>query len=548
MVKKSTIALLLCASTVASAGCAKSNVSESSVESATQIETQTETQTETDALTESASEFVEEAEMNRDWPTSKKQIEEKYPNKTVLTWVYSDFYYIAPALSSAVNEYLNETGASYVIYFDEVAEDGFEDEINRRIAAGEVPDIISQHMGYGGYVSEMTRALKNDWALQLDEYLQTEEGQKLWASIPEKYWEICSYYGHYYGYGTDLPYTDAYAYYVNTEMMEKYDITAEELAEMDLADMGDIFAEVYEGEAGNVNVLKIDGNIRVDTSGALYSLVECSGTGSSAFVFNARTEEREIVNLYEDEYAVNYFNALSEYNKAGYMENGGDTFLMPYYHYTSNVKNEYFLEYYGNKFGGSDNVTLVVRDNTEISQQIYSMITVCKASEHLEEALSAITTTATDIELSTMLLCGVEGIDYTIEDGKVTDIFAYSEDKSSVGFTYPGFGNSFNCNATSEDSWDTDERTSALFEIVENSPLSEQRGCVIYLKEFETQVDEIQSIVQDYKTGLYAGTYEDVPAVLEELNERLRAAGIDEVLEEANRQLNADELPAALLE
>ncbi len=542
IIRKTTI-LSSCALILA--GCAKTSIDSETLDETISLE-KSEAQTEIDSLTESASESAEETEMNRDWPTSKKQIEEKYPDKTVLTWVYSDFNYIAPALSSAVNEYLNETGASYVIYFDEVTEDGFEDEINRRIAAGEAPDIISQHIGYGGYASGMTRALKNDWVLQIDDYLQTEEGQKLWESIPEKYWELCSYYGHYYGYSTHMiASSDTYAYYVNTALMEKYGISEEELAETDLADMDDIFAEVYEGENGNVNILKFssDSALRVNTSGMFSTLVDSCNVQSDAFVFNLRTEEREIVNLFEDEDAVAYFTALSEYNQAGYFDDGGDTFLIPSYNY---LYGEGDVSY--KNFGGEDNVTIIERSGKELSQQIYSMITVCKASEYQAEALSAITVTATDIELSTMLLNGVEGIDYTIEDGKVTDIFDYSEDKSSVGIVYPSFGNFFNCTALSDEPWNTEDRTAVLFEMVENAPLSEQRNCVIYLKEFETQVDEIQSIVQDYKTGLYAGTYEDVPAVLEELNERLRAAGIDEVLEEANRQLNADELPAALLE
>ena len=74
-----------------------------------------------------------------------------------------------------------------------------------------------------------------------------------------------------------------------------------------------------------------------------------------------------------------------------------------------------------------------------------------------------------------------------------------------------------------------------MYQYVERSAVY---GKELDLSEMTEELEQIKSIYDQYG-GLFFGEYSDVEATIEEANGRLEQAGITDVIEEINRQLEA---------
>lgn len=484
------------------------------------IETETKKQTGTAQTTENATESETENAAVSVW--TMEALRERYPDKTILTWVSMDALNppsltVSDDVIEAVNEYLVETGADFVLCYEIFSESEYEQEINSRIAEGNAPDIICGGAGMieGGTV----RALRNDWLLELDDYLNTEEGKALWDAFPEKYWKTLRFEHHYYGVVSFVENTD-YAYFVNKSLMEKYDITEEMLEKCPVSQLGDILQTVQAGEGDTYRLLA---NLSADIAG--YSpIMEKHDNESDALVLPLGEETAQAVNLFEDAEAVNWFRVVAEYNQSGYLQ-GSDQYFI-YLRKTSRLDNaDDWKQVLKENFGGEDNIEVIYYSSGVLYPK-GTIVGVCAASQHQEQALQALTLAMTDQTITDLLVYGTGSEEYTNEDGYVT--------KNNYNVMNAlQYGNLF---IRSPQEYEKDFPENYRYDVINETYLSPQAGVIFDLEEYAEQISQIQQIVNGY-SGLFSGTYADVDATLAELNEKLHEAGIDEVLEEINRQL-----------
>ena len=83
------------------------------------------------------------------------------------------------------------------------------------------------------------------------------------------------------------------------------------------------------------------------------------------------------------------------------------------------------------------------------------------------------------------------------------------------------------------------DRGSRLDEIYGQMYVPTILGTYLDMTYLSEKINNINAIIDQYAKGLFEGSYEDVDAILAELNQKLDSAGIQEILDELNRQYKA---------
>ena len=114
-----------------------------------------------------------------------EDLRKDYPDKKILVWAYDNALIITPSVNKALNSALVDKGYEFVILFEELDVLVYEDSIDKMIEEGNSPDIICGGLGDAGTLQGTYRAVKKEWLLELDSYLDTE-GKALKDIYPEK--------------------------------------------------------------------------------------------------------------------------------------------------------------------------------------------------------------------------------------------------------------------------------------------------------------------------------------------------------------------------
>lgn len=147
--------------------------------------------------------------------------------KTVLVWCLSTSTKRIPL--NTVNEYLSSLGKDYVVYFERIQADKgnyYIDSVKKRIADGYAVDILSTGSYFPadeGFTNPYHRYVLEDMFLPLDEYLSdTELGQKLYNQMPTGYWKSLSVNDKIYGVSVQGMLSEKQGYLANKKLAKKY--------------------------------------------------------------------------------------------------------------------------------------------------------------------------------------------------------------------------------------------------------------------------------------------------------------------------------------
>lgn len=469
--------------------------------------------------------FKTEEQLKKEKQLKKEELQAMYPDKKLITWVYNDVVTITREVNLAINQELQKENYEFVLYFEQIEEKNYETTLNRRIADGNSPDIISASVGEMGTLQGTYRAYENKWLLNLNEYLKTMEGQELSSAFPEKQLKTCQVNGTYYGIASFMPITTNYTYYVNQQLMDKYEISEEELSARSVSELGEILEKVNDKEK-NCTLL----TLRTAESWAGYldgysTVVEPQGNQTDAIVIDYRDSSGNAVSIFEEESAVQWFHAVATYKQKGYLRKGDSFFLVVDRNNQFSNYKETKLQQLANEYPSVKEVVAIDYMKTSVDSQYNSITGVCATTQYKELALQALKLSVTNQKISDLLLYGMEGTDYVLEDGVVV-----GEDFGWLYAMY--FGNRFISTKTREEmSLDKEKWTERINEMYE-SPMV---GVYFNLQNYNKEIEAIQNILIQYR-GLLTGEYQEVDQVLEELNKKLKENGLQLVIDEINKQ------------
>ena len=480
---------------------------------------------------------------------SPEDIQAKYPDKKVLVWSSGDFLTSsATAIPiDEINSYLDSLGKDYVICYSpisiytiieptfenksfEVVESNTIEILEDKLSSGEQIDIITT--GLFPYkdsenaiaVTAYEYFILNNMLEPLDSYFdENETAKEFYDSLPEKFWnsfrrngsiyQIGSGYQNFspWGVGRIRDITDEYA--VSEELMNKYGWDIEKPIE----DQIDIIVEIIKKETSFSGVANftIDYNYRFD--------------GVSCVAYDG--EEDKAIRLTESEEFIEFINWLYTLKGAGVLYNGErpnsfinlsllDTFASK--EYERAIFNTDGTE------AGIKAYISVTSDEGYIINESGSGAGIYTGSNYKEEAFDFIILALTDPTLNDLISFGVEGVNYSTEDGKII-ISDNALSRSKCGFLNPLVCSPF----TNGNSIDTPDNVNEVYREMILSAEEDETASILF--DFsnigETYADVTVALNEFNIIG-----YDSADEALAELDKVLTEAGIDMLIDEVNAQ------------
>lgn len=475
---------------------------------------------------------------------SPEDMQAKYPGKKVLVWASGDFLAGSSAIIpiDEINSYLDSLGKDYVICYSPMSmfyiqfpgnntiQNNTEMMLMDKLASGEQVDIITT--GLLTYLEYENRTaagvyehlIQNNILEPLDSYFdRNETAKEFYDSLPEKFWnsfrrngsiyQIGSGYQNFspWGVGRIRDITDEYA--VSEELMNKYGWDIEKPIE----DQIDIIVEIIKKETSFSGVANftIDYNYRFD--------------GVSCVAYDG--EEDKAIRLTESEEFIEFINWLYTLKGAGVLYNGErpnsfinlsllDTFASK--EYERAIFNTDGTE------AGIKAYISVTSDEGYIINESGSGAGIYTGSNYKEEAFDFIILALTDPTLNDLISFGVEGVNYSTEDGKII-ISDNALSRSKCGFLNPLVCSPF----TNGNSIDTPDNVNEVYREMILSAEEDETASILF--DFsnigETYADVTVALNEFNIIG-----YDSADEALAELDKVLTEAGIDMLIDEVNAQ------------
>ena len=243
----------------------------------------------------------------------------------------------------------------------------------------------------------------------------------------------------------------------------------------------------------------------------------------------------KIVNIYEQDDVKNTLDTLRRFYQKGYIHSQAATDTDPHEMSVENwfVRKEQYAP--GAVEMWSSNAKYDVgytasHDPLTINNSVTgSVMSISAASKNPEKAMEFLNLLNTDEYLRNLIDRGIEDVHYTTnEDGTITK----TEDAQNYSMPSWALGNVFLTK-----SYDTDptDRIEQYEEFNSQAVASPTLGFYADTTNISTEIATISNIVQEFKAPLFTGSV-DTDKYLGQLNDKLKAAGIDKVMAELQGQ------------
>ena len=334
---------------------------------------------------------------------------------------------------------------------------------------------------------------------------------------------------------------------VNVPLLEKYGYTVDDIKNTDYYGFGDILKTVKEGEGDDFYPLLVEGAVleRMVTNSII--ITGDSGTGNFMSYYLDPTDVSKpgsvgvnIVNKFGTDEFKKFAEQTREYYLAGYIDPA-----MANPNQANDVRSQkqlsggyligtqsYSLGYelQASQERGFEVAMVPCTDayvDTTSSQG--AMMAISTASKNPERAMMFLNLLNTDPTLMTMLNYGVEGVTYELQDGLVN----FTEGRDAYQPWTNGVGNVTILTPTVAQGADFWDDFKAYYGSAKEIPLL---GYSYSSENCETEMGAVANVVAEYMLPLCTGAV-DPDATLPEFLDKLDAAGINSVLDDANAQL-----------
>lgn len=445
-------------------------------------------------------------------------IQALYPDKTILVWTYEKSMY-QPPRTNEVNEYLDSIGCDYAVCFLPIENylrgSGYSVGVRERISNGEQVDIIFSDIDYVWEhgVFSYYRDYFDGLYICLDDYLfNTEHGKELYAAFPEKHWDTLKINDSIYAVDGSLRSISLnYGYLYNQELVEKYDY--------------DIATPPSQ---------QIDKLLEISRSERIIPFYLYDNLATTAEYTNSKWLAHGVV------FDETRKCAISVLEDAEYLDNIREVYtLLQNDLASSDYRNNFFAirEYsYVNLENGvpiesiyaKKTLSLLPQMKNEPVMQCPNFVTgISVSSEHPGEAFHLLSLCLTDAYLSDLLTYGAEGKDYNIVDG-------YADNSRNV-ISIPAYVNRL---LSTPNSFENGTKTSReqYEETLKLATVQDTQGFVFDASDFDAENYSVYLVLKNMSQEAFSVPNLNFEEFIEEYKHLLVEAGIQKIIDEANRQ------------
>lgn len=432
------------------------------------------------------------------------------------------------AVLTEVNKILKEKiNATLDIQFIDAA--AYLEKTKLMIAAGEDFDIMFTAPGYQFYENVAKGAF-----LPMDE-LVTKYAPKAYGQIPVNFWDAMKVNNKIYGFPNYQIAARQTTITMRKDMAEKYGIDTSSIKKLE--DLEPALAKIKAGESSDKYMLGSLGSIQMDTMNYL-KMETLGGEGTPGAVLQDGTDYK-VVNQYEQPAFVNYVKLTKSWADKGYVSK--DLALAK--NTEELYKNGRIMAMLGaykpggeaevkSRYGFEPAYAYLTEPMVSTSSVTATMQAISRTSKNPERAMMFLELVNTDKQLYNMLVYGIEGKHYKKTGDNSIELIPDSGYSTNVSWM---LGNQLNAYLLPGVAADIPQKTDALNKSAKTSRIM---GFSFNAEPVKSEVAQCTSVVEKYKDGLSYGMF-DVDSTLATMNKELKAAGMDKVIAEKQKQLDA---------
>jgi len=337
-----------------------------------------------------------------------------------------------------------------------------------------------------------------------------------------------------------------YCYDVNVDMLEKYGFTVDDVKNRTFYEFGDILETIKAGEGANFYPLLpeaavlercVDRVAAIDDNGLLAYYFEPEDPSQPLAKYG-----NVIMNKFSTEEFAKYAAQMREYYAAGYIDpEVANTQTANEVRTAHQLEASYAIGCQSYAYGYEAQVSEERGITVEFvpCEPPYidtvssrgAMMAISTASKNPERAMMFLNLLNTDSYLMTLLNYGVEGVHYNLnDDGCVV----FTDKRADYTPWRNGMGNITILPPQEGEGVGYVDRFKEYYGASYQLPIT---GFTFDTDPVETEVAACVSIAGEYTTSIYMGSAPE--GMLEEMLERLDAAGMQKIVDEANAQLEA---------
>lgn len=416
----------------------------------------------------------------------------------------------------------------------EIVRDGDGDKLNLAMNSGEQWDLVNYHSFSGGLPTLVT----NGMAMPIDD-LMAEYGQDAVAAIGEDMLEAGKINGVQYSIPSMSIFSNAYGMCISTEILDELNIDPETLKTWD--DLHEAFLKMKEAHPDKYPVITAWGGGGMQKAFAWDNL----GTGfwdGLGIIENCNDGGTKVVNMYETDSYREICEMMYQWKQEGLLmpdattttENTNDLINTVGYAVFENITPTKRQEVAsGAYWNGPTGVAVEIVPNfidSNAGGDSYFIPSVC---EHPEKAMQLWNLMYTNKEIADILTYGVEGrnFEYTddshefvrLVEGSTYDVYPWSWPNQAIATTREGID---------KDIWDQNKAFDDAASVSPTVGFKFDNSMVM------NEITACNNVIAKYEVGLRWGELDPVET-LEKFNQELYDAGLQNIIDEKQKQLDA---------
>lgn len=407
----------------------------------------------------------------------------------------------------------------------------YDEKMRLALTGGEEVDLVFT----SSWMNKLDENVERGSYLPLNDLID-QYGSAIKAKLDERAWLPATYNGEIMAVPSQAAYVTIRSFVFKKDLVEKYNFDYKSVKSIE--DLEPYFKILKENEPDIIPLLASPS--AGTPGGENTSLTNLAG----GVCWNEK--EHKLTTKYEDPDYLRYNKTLHDYYVKGYVAADAA------------IKTDFTSEAKSGKYAVMQNSGMYTEDGSKSSNAygfpcVESPIPTGKiftntfigittgighTCKHPEKAMQVLNLVWEDPALSNLLAYGLEGKNYEIVDDsnkEMPEIHVFDGDKQTwciyhnyIGPLFDQWGSEWN----SRDALDTMQENN------KNGELSDLYGFRLDRKPIKTQLVQIESIVSEVTSIINTGSMNDFDQYIADTNARLKAAGIDSVKEEIQRQID----------
>jgi len=322
------------------------------------------------------------------------------------------------------------------------------------------------------------------------------------------------------------------------DLVDKYNIDTTKIKSLD--DLDAVFKIIKDNEPGIIPTVKYGISILDIYVGSFFDTL-----GEGFGVLPGHDNGLKVVNMYETPEYADMLNTVRRWNQAGYVAKDAATSTETQYNLVKSGKAFSFIshmkpgiETQESRTTGKEMVSVHFRPAVTATSNIISIMwSIARNSKDPERAMMLLNLMYTDKDFINLLDYGIEGKHYEKVSDNIID-YPQGVDATNSGYNMQ-MGWMFG-NQSLSHIWNGDdpELWNKLAEFNKNAVKSKALGFTFNADTVKTEIAAVTNVQNQYKIALETGTVDPVTK-LPEFNKQLKAAGIDKIIAEKQKQLDA---------